>query len=171
MTSTPDRAFTEFVNARYRAMVRRAYLLTGDADSAADLVQAALVRLYPRWKRLRNQQAAEPYVNRSVVNLYIDSRRRAIRSHGVDEPLDLDAVDPSHLHDKDPTVASDDRLAIEQGLRALSPQQRAAIILRYWDEQSFPEIARELNCSESTAKTHVRRAIANLRQLGITTDS
>ena len=69
--------FAQFVEARERALQRTAWLLTGDWALAEDLVQAALVRSWPRWERIRRRDDPEIYVRRVMVNTWASwSRRR-----------------------------------------------------------------------------------------------
>jgi RNA polymerase sigma-70 factor (ECF subfamily) len=60
--------FREFVALRSRALLRTAWLLTGDWHTAQDLVQTALAKTWPRWDRLARRDAPELYVRRVMVN-------------------------------------------------------------------------------------------------------
>lgn len=154
--------FESFVSARYGALVRRAYMLTGDVESARDLTQSALARLYPRWRRLRDPGAAEPYVHRIMLTLLLNGRRRS-------EPEVRGNLEDADRHDSrrpDPLGVIDDRLAFEALVTRLTPIQRAVLVLRYCDDEPISEVARALGCSESAVKTHTRRAVDRLRLNG-----
>ncbi|GAA2208587.1 hypothetical protein GCM10009850_040450 [Nonomuraea monospora] len=71
--------FDEFVRARGDALLRYGYVLTGNADDAADLVQEALARLGDAWPRVRNKDDPEGYVRTTMVRLHIRSWRRRHR--------------------------------------------------------------------------------------------
>lgn len=69
MFQADDDDFTAFVNASSRRLLRTAYLITGDLDSAQDLLQTALERTYRRWDRIRRRELPEAYLRRIVVNV------------------------------------------------------------------------------------------------------
>src|SRR5688572_9040699 len=112
--------FRDFVAARHGALLRTAFLLTGDHGRAEDLLQVALTNAYLRWRRLDDPEA---YVRRSLVNERTSWWRRR-RNHEVPH----DAL-PDHAGD-DPTRALDLRHAMLAALATLPPRQRAVIVLR-----------------------------------------
>ncbi|WP_439681096.1 sigma factor [Embleya sp. MST-111070] len=73
MSSEPDSdtLFEEFVGARHGALRRTAYLLCGDWHFAEDLTQSALIKLYPKWARLRDPETAYGYARTTVVRTFI----------------------------------------------------------------------------------------------------
>jgi RNA polymerase sigma-70 factor (sigma-E family) len=147
--------FAEWVAARGGALQRFAYLTTGSADDAADLVQEALAGVFPRWAGLAASGTAEAYVRRSIVNASISRWRK---EHRV---LTGSSAEPPPVNDSSQRQAdSDQAWTLCAGL---PPQQRAAVVLRYYEDLSFAEIARALDCPESTARSHVHRALASLR--------
>ncbi len=79
MTDAPARAgsYEEFVRARFTALHRTAYLLTGSAHDADDLVQATLVKLYVAWRRAARADSVEAYARRVMVNTLLSHRRPA----------------------------------------------------------------------------------------------
>lgn len=167
MTSTAesDRQITEFVMAQHAALVRWAYLLTGDRNEAQDLTQAALERLCTRWPRIRNKHAPSAYVRRTIVSLVLNDRRRR-RSAGHAMTMLGGLAVPSA---SDPGFTSvDDRLGLAAGLKTLTQAQRVALTLRYYDDLSIHDAAILMRCSESAVKTHSARGIAPLRDAGIT---
>ena len=144
--------FEEFVVARRDALLRTAYLLTGDHHDAEDLVQSALIKVVPKWTRIQGHP--EPYV-RQVLARESVNRWRARRWREVT----TDAV-PESVH-KDRT----DRIALLEDLRRLSRRQRAVLVLRYFDDLTEAETATALGISVGTVKSHARDALARLRQL------
>jgi RNA polymerase sigma-70 factor (sigma-E family) len=155
VTQKAPEPFAEWVAARGGALQRFAYLTTGSADDAADVVQEALARVFPRWAGLAASGTAEAYVRRTIVNTAISRWRKDRRMWrgGVAEPAPVD--DSSQQH-----ADSDQAWTLCAGL---PPQQRAAVVLRFYEDLSFAEIARILDCPESTARSHVHRALTSLR--------
>lgn len=151
--------FGDWVAARGPALQRFAYLLTGDAHDAPDLVQEALSRAYPRWERLAGSDTVEAYVRRSIVNASISGWRKRRHLVSVDDPEPL-----VRDHGPDPTTDLDDAGHAWDLVRSLPTQQRAAVVLRFYEDLSFAQIASVLGCAEATARSHVHRALAALRE-------
>lgn len=147
-------SFDEYVRARHVALLRFAHVLCGDPHMAADLVQDALERTGLRWKRLRDQEDPEGYVRRVIVNQYINRWRRQRREHLVAEVPDRPG--PQLL-----SVRSDDPLW--QLLATLPRQQRAVVVLRFYEDLTETAIAELLGCSVGTVKSNSSRALAKLR--------
>lgn len=149
--------FASWVAARGPALQRFAHLVTGTAD-APDLVQEALARAYPRWDELSRTDTAEAYVRRSIVNASVSGWRKTRRLVSVDDP------EPHVRHpEPDPAVAVTDADHAWRLCAELPVQQRAAVVLRFYEDLSFAQIALVLDCPESTARSHVHRAVAALR--------
>lgn len=153
-----DEAFTAFVAARSTALLRTAYLLTGDRGQAEDLVQTALAKTYLAWDRISDIEAVEAYVRRTMVTTNISWwRRRRSREVSVAEPPDQ----PAWGDEADLAV---ERESVWRLLEALPPKQRTALVLRYWAGLSEAEIAHEMSCAPGTVKTHAARGLATLRE-------
>lgn len=146
--------FREYVVGRYAALVRTAWLLTGDFASAEDLVQVALLKAWRRWSTLRENPDA--YVRRILVNTKITWWRR--RSAG-EEPS---AVLPERVSD-DQFQTVEARRDVMALLAGLPRQQRAVLVLRYYEDLSEEETAELLGCSVGTVKSHASRGLAALR--------
>ena len=150
--ATPE-GFTEFVVARQAALLRTAYLLTGHAQDAEDLVQTTLVKVVPHWRRIRGNP--EPYVRRVLVNENVSRwRRRRWREDSTDDVPEGIADGPDH----------DELLAVRSALATLAPRQRAVIVLRYYEGLSEAEIAATLGIAPGTVKSQARDGLARLRQ-------
>lgn len=132
---------------------RLAYLLTGDRALAEDLVQEAFVRLFGRFRDLRDRDAFAAYLRRTVVNLAKSHfrRKRVERSYLERNPTQEMTVDP----------AETDEMWIR--LQALQPRQRAAIVLRYYEDLSERQTADVLGCAVGTVKSLVSRGLERLR--------
>ena len=157
MARRDDREFTEFVQARSASLLRTAYLMVGDHALAQDLVQEALTKTYVAWPRIRDRGGVEAYARKVVVNTGISwKRRRGWHGERVYETL------PEPRHDLGDDRA-EDRLFVWRELQALAPRQRAALVLRYYEDLSVAETARTLGCSEGTVKSQTHDALAVLR--------
>jgi RNA polymerase sigma-70 factor (sigma-E family) len=149
-----EEAFTSFVAARSTALLRTAYLLTGDHGRAEDLLQTALAKTYLAWDRIEDVGAVEAYVRRAMVTTHISWWRR-IRGREVT------VAEPP-----EPPVWGDEAdLAVEREatwrlLTELPVKQRTALVLRYWAGLSEAEIAHEMGCAPGTVKTHAARGLA-----------
>jgi RNA polymerase sigma-70 factor (sigma-E family) len=145
--------FDEFVATRYQALLRGAYLITGDVHDARDLLHDALARVYPKRTTIRDVGAAEGYVRTAMVRTHVSRWRRTRRE--VLTPVLPDSP-------QTPVAERDEELAA--AMRALPPRQRAVVVLRYYVDLPVAQVAQELGCSVATAKTHLARAMRTLRQ-------
>jgi RNA polymerase sigma-70 factor (sigma-E family) len=153
--------YATFVRARSHALLRSAYLLTGDQHLAEDLVQEALARAHRAWPRLHDTGNAEAYTRRTMYHLQVSRWRR--RKLAEDLPGDLPEPKDRPTHDLAESITQ--RVAVERALRALSPRQRAAVVLRYFEDCTEAEAAQMLGVSISTVKTQTTRALEHLRKL------
>ncbi|HST66417.1 MAG TPA: SigE family RNA polymerase sigma factor [Mycobacteriales bacterium] len=151
-------AFAGFVRARYGSLLRFAYLLTADRGHAEDLVQDGLARTYGAWSRLREPAAADAYTRTTLVRLALRARRRRWRGETPTPVLPEQPADGG-----DPDLAESVRAA----LAALPADQRAVLVLRYYDDRTEREIAALLDCSPGTVKSRAARGLAALREAGL----
>jgi RNA polymerase sigma-70 factor (sigma-E family) len=151
-----DDDFVAFVEARSPALLRTARLLTsGDQHAAEDLLQTALERAYVAWPRIRRKGAQEGYVRSIMTRAAIDrTRQRGRRGEVVTGEVPDRGVHP---------VGPEDRDQVFTLLAALSPRQRAVMVLRYYDDLSEAQIADALGCSAGAVKSHASRAMAIMR--------
>ncbi|MGW7683008.1 SigE family RNA polymerase sigma factor [Kribbella sp. NPDC054772] len=148
-------AFAEFATSRHGALYRYAYLLAGDRGLAEDLVQEALVKTYVGWHRLRDPNNAEAYTRRVITTTAIGWWRR--KSWRAEQPHD-DV--PDRPADGDDATA---RVWLWHELQKLPPRQRAALVLRYYEDLTEPQTAEILGCSVGTVKSQVSDALKKLR--------
>ena len=148
-------SFAEYVRQRHPALVRFARVLCGDAHLADDLVQDALVGSALRWGRVQRQDDPEAYVRRAIVNGYLNRRRKLRRETLSDQVPERPGVDPPPLRPLDGQLW--------QLLAGLPRQQRAVLVLRYYEDLSEAQIAEVLGCSSGTVKSTTSRAMAKLR--------
>ncbi|MFJ6152377.1 SigE family RNA polymerase sigma factor [Micromonospora profundi] len=148
----------EFVSSRTPALMRVAYLLTGDRTAAEDLLQSALARAIPRWGTIRHTDP-EGYLRVVMYRQQISWWRRLRRwretpLNPADEPVGAD-----------PSGGSDVRLAMRAALRHLPPAQRAVVMLRYYEDLPEARVAELLGCSVGTVRSRTHRAVTRLREL------
>ena len=151
--------YEEFVSSRLAALARYALMLTGDPHLAQDLVQETMVRVQLKWRRLASVDALEPYVKRMMVNLYLDWRRGSWLRRVLLRPFAGEALAVPNDH----VEQNAERDAIWQALAGLPRQQRAALVLRYYEDLPDAEIAEALGCSAGTVRGYISRALATLR--------
>jgi RNA polymerase sigma-70 factor (sigma-E family) len=150
--------FEVWVGEKADALLRFAYVLTGDANLAEDAVQDALTTACARWGRVSRADDPEAYVKRMVVNAHISWWRKFRRREAP-------AADPVRTARavSDGTAARAESEAIWALCATLPDKQRAAVVLRFYEELSYAEIAQLLHCAEATARSHVHRALAALK--------
>jgi RNA polymerase sigma-70 factor (sigma-E family) len=162
-----DAAFRDYVLARGTALLRMAIMLTGNRADGEDLVQAALAKTYLAWDKINDRAALDAYVRRAMVNTHISWwRRRRVEEFPTDELPDQVVAD----HARDSDMAE----VVRQALDRLPQRMRAAVMLRYFEDMTEPEIAATLGISLGTVKSTVSRAVARLRidaELGANSDS
>jgi RNA polymerase sigma-70 factor (sigma-E family) len=155
--ATGDPAFLEFVRSRSAALLRSAYLLTGDRHLAEDLVQTALAKTALRWHRIEHRNA-EAYTRRVLYHEQVDGWRRK----RVAEAFPGDLPDRADRYGSE-SERSDLKLVVQEALSRLGPRQRAVVILRFFEDRTERETAEILGCSIGTVKSQAHRALATLR--------
>jgi RNA polymerase sigma-70 factor (sigma-E family) len=150
-----EEAFDEFVAGRYAALLRSAYLLTGNHHDAEDLVQVALVKAVGVWRRI--QDDPEPYVRRILVNENVSRwRRHRGREVGGESPV------AEHAVGVDP---AEDRLDLAAALGRLTRKQRTVLVLRYYEDRTERQTAALMGVGVGTVKSQTRDALAALRRV------
>ena len=150
--------FDRWAAERGRSLLVFATAVTGDREAARDAVQDALVAVYLRWRRLIAGGEPDAYARRIIVNRHISWWRRL----GRRERLTAFEVDHGQAAEAAQDGLADADLA-RRLLAELPARQRAAVALRFYEDLSFAEIAMILDCTESTARSYVHRALERLR--------
>ena len=148
--------FEEFVAARGPRMLRVAWLLTGDAHLAEDLLQTVLARTWPKWGRIAAENP-EAYVRKAMVNTYASWWRRKWRGEVPHGEL------PERPAPENPYADVDLEQALAAAIRALPVRQRAVVVLRYFEDLCVTETAEVLGCTEGTVKSQASKALRALR--------
>ena len=155
MDDAAEDAFADYVTARTPALLRLGTLLAGSPADGEELVQAALVRTYRAWGRVRT---ADPdrYVRQVMLNLQRNRWTRLLRRESVtDSPPDTQVPDAA----SEVVV----REVLWPAVRALPARQRAVLVLRYYEGLTEAETADLLGCSVGTVKSQAAKALAHLR--------
>ena len=152
--------FDEYVRLRGASLVRLGRLLTGDQHLGEDLAQDVLARAFVRWKKIANVDSPEAYLRRMLVNAAISrSRLRSSGEIAVGSPADR----PDQPIHGDLSHDAAEREAMWALVRSLPPKQRAAVVLRFYEDLDDTTIATLLDCSAVTVRTQVKRALMTLR--------
>jgi RNA polymerase sigma-70 factor (sigma-E family) len=156
---TADQEFDAFVRARTHALLRSAYLLTGDQHLAEDLVQSALAKTHLAWGRLEDTGNAEAYARRTMYHLQVSwwRRRRVAET--------LPGLVPDRPGRDDPAGSVSLRLALRAALLQLSAKQRAVLVLRFFEDRTESEVADVLGVSIGTVKSQTSKALVRLRTI------
>jgi RNA polymerase sigma-70 factor (sigma-E family) len=159
MSRRDPQAFADFVAARSGALHRAAYLMVGDPQLAQDLLQEALTKTYVAWPRLHdsgNHAKVEAYVRKAITTTAIGWFRK--RSWG--ERATETVPDPGSVGHAD---AADERAWLWQALQELPVRQRAAIVLRYYEDLTEAQTADAMGCAVGTVKSQVSAGLQKLR--------
>ena len=155
---TRRRGFDELYAENLGAATRLAYLLTGDRHEADEIVQDAFVRLLGRFADLRNPDAFPAYLRRTIVSVAQNRWRRhrverAFLRREAATRIDPEARVPDHDEE------------LWTCLLELPERQRAAIVLRFYEDLSERQTAEILGCSVGAAKKLVARGLSTLRSI------
>jgi RNA polymerase sigma-70 factor (sigma-E family) len=153
-----DAEFSEYVAAHAEQVRFTAYLLCGDWHEAEDLAQAAFVRLYLAWGRIDRTEPINAYVRKIVTRTYLNERRRLWRK--LERLTSTPPETPSA-----PESGPEQRMLVMQALAQVPRRQRAALVLRYWEDLSLVETADVLGCSVGNVKSQCARGLQRLREL------
>ncbi|MEO7631348.1 MAG: SigE family RNA polymerase sigma factor [Mycobacteriales bacterium] len=157
MDASQRDAFRDYVAARSAALLRTAYLITGNRADAEDLLQTALAKTYLAWPRIRERDNIDAYVRRVLVNTHTSIWRR--HKHLTVTPVEHLPEHPG----RDATADSDVHDALWAALAALPTKMRAAVVLRYYEDLPEAEVADVLGVSVGTVKSQTSRALVKLR--------
>ncbi len=149
--------FAEFAQARSPALFRAAFLMVGDRGLAEDLLQEALTKTYVAWPRLREMANAEAYTRKAITTTAISWWRRKSWQREVPR----DDLPDQRVEEQGAHVDERDWLWTE--LQMLAPRQRAAIVLRYYEDLTEAQTAEAMGCSVGTVKSQVSDGLNRLR--------
>jgi len=161
-----DDALAVLAAERYPRLLGRAMLLTGDRESAEDLVQEALIATLRRRRNFDSLAQAEQYVRRAIATRFVDGLRSASASRRREERAFEEAAVP------DPASDVGGAIDLAAALHSLPPRTRACVTLRYLEDMSVRETADALRLSEGAVKRYVHDGVRALNaRLGTTDDA
>lgn len=167
-------AFRVLVERHSRSLFRMAYRMTGNAHDAEEVVQESFLRAYQKLRQFESRANFGTWVYRIATNCAWDRirKRRSEESHRESPGAKSEMNEPEIAVEYPDGRPAPDRLAasaelrerMQQALRALSPAERAAVVMRHWEGRGIEEIAKTLQVRSGAAKNTVFRAVEKLRQ-------
>lgn len=153
-----------FISENLRRVFLLVYRMVGNVADAQDLTQEVFIKALQRQDQLKNPEKAAHWVSRIATNTAIDHMRR----HGRVNFCELDGVEPAaapHSESPEQLVLRAEREAVlEGGLQSLTSRERAALLLRDVEGLPAEEVARQLNCSKATVRSHIANARVKFRR-------
>jgi RNA polymerase sigma-70 factor (ECF subfamily) len=156
---------TEFVQANLRRIFLQIYRIVGNVEDAQDLTQEAFIKALQRSEQLKDAEKAAHWLSRIASNTAIDFLRR----HGRVSFSEIDSlIDPlTSAPEESPeqvVLRSERKAYIDDGLRLLTERERLALIMRDVDNMPAEDVAKELNCSKATVRSHIANARIKMRR-------
>ncbi len=151
--------YEEFADSRLTALLRYALMLTGDLHTAEDLVQETMVRVQLNWRRVERTGSPDGYVRRMLTNQFVDLHRGSWLRRVLLRP----EPDSQTAAPRDHAQESVDRDHIWELLALLPRRQRAALVLRFYEDLPDADIAEILGCAIGTVRSSISRALTALR--------
>lgn len=156
---------SRFIQENLRRIFLQIYRIVGNVDDAQDLTQETFIKALGRQEQIKDLQKASHWLSRIATNTAIDFLRRHGRLSFSDisemtEPL---ATEPSHSPESR-VLQAEHSAYLQQGLLSLSERERTALVLRDVDGLPGKEVAKILNCSEATVRSHIANARIKFRR-------
>ena len=150
-----------FVSEHLRRIFVQIYRIVGNVADAQDLTQEAFIKALQHQEQLKDEQKAAHWLSRIATNTAIDFLRRNSRANfcEIDEAPESQAESPEQA-----LLRSEHRDYLEDGLRLLSPRERAALIMRDVEDLPAEEVAKRLDCSKATVRSHIANARNKFRR-------
>lgn len=150
-------AITDLIEQHSALLFRYAYRLTGDPDDAEDLIQQTFLLAHQRREQLRDAQAARGWLISIVRNVFLKSLRHRDRGRSLDdieEPQTNNASLDASIHIEE----------LQNALMELSEEFRSPLVLYYFEEFSYQEIAEHMGVPIGTVMSRLSRAKAYLKR-------
>jgi RNA polymerase sigma-70 factor (sigma-E family) len=163
MTTSEQSDFDSYVRGSGPRLKRLAYLLTGDLETAEDLLQSAYAKVLPHWGRVRRYEDPDAYVRRVMVSIRTSWWRRLRGREVVSaDVIERPAGAGSRVGDDPADAAGDLDLAL-RALRMLPRRQQVAVVLRHYCDLSEAETARVMGITAGGVKSQASKGLATLR--------
>ncbi|MBN1782266.1 sigma-70 family RNA polymerase sigma factor [bacterium] len=162
-------AFGELVTAYQDKILYLIYDFVRNYEDAKDLAQDVFIKAFERLDQFEGRSRFSTWLHRIAVNQALDFKRRHKKMKVQD--LESSLLNRDEFHDRQPFPSAERsleqqelRIQLEHCLGEVSENQKTAVILKYFHQQSTEEIAELMQCSEATVRTHLFRAIQHLRK-------
>jgi RNA polymerase sigma-70 factor, ECF subfamily len=156
-----DERRNRFISEHLRRITFQIYRIVGNIADAQDLTQEAFIKALQHEEQLKDEQKAAHWLSRIATNTAIDFLRR----NGRATFCDIEDAPEGHSETPEQLVLrSEQRNYLEDGLRLLSPRERAALLLRDVEGLPAEEVAQRLNCSKATVRSHIANARVKFRR-------
>lgn len=156
---------TQFIQENLRRIFLVIYRVVGNVDEAQDLTQETFIKALQRQSQLRDLEKASQWLSRIATNTAIDYLRRK-RKLGMSELADVS--EPAMVSREDSPeqllLRSEKRLELDGGLARLTQRERMALLLRDVEDMPADQVAREMNCSMATVRSHIANARIKFRR-------
>jgi RNA polymerase sigma-70 factor, ECF subfamily len=150
-----------FISEHLRRITTQIYRIVSNLADAQDLTQEAFIKALQHEEQLKDEQKAAHWLSRIATNTAIDFLRRSGRATFCE----IDEAPMSHAETPEQAVLrSEQRSYLEDGLRLLTPRERAALLLRDVEGLVAEEVAQRLNCSKATVRSHIANARVKFRR-------
>lgn len=160
-TSLAPELQERFVADNLRRIFLQIYRIVGNVHDAQDLTQEAFIKALQRQDQIRDEQKAAHWLSRIATNTALDFLRR----HGRVAFCEITEAPESHIETPEATVLrTEERNWLVAGLEKLTPRERAALVLRDVEDLPAEEVARRLDCSKATVRSHIANARIKLRK-------
>ena len=155
LAQAAQEAQNRFVSENLRRIFLLIYRVVGNVDDAQDLTQEAFIKALQHREQLKDEQKAAHWLSRIATNTAIDFLRR----NGRATFCEMEHAPEPHAETPEAIVLrGEHREYLEDGLRLLSPRERAAILLRDVEGLPAEEVAAHLKCSKATVRSHIANA-------------
>jgi RNA polymerase sigma-70 factor (sigma-E family) len=148
--------FEEFLDRHLQQLARLATVLCGDRSAGEDVLQEVLLRAHQLWPRIAAADSSVAYVRTMLVHEHLTLRRKRDRQV-------LYAEVETGQRTPDPAVRVTELAELRDRLDTLAPQQRAAVVLRFFADLPDAEIGDALGCSAVTVRSYISRALSTMR--------
>ena len=156
-----DERQNRFVSDNLRRIFVQIYRIVGNVADAQDLTQEAFIKALQRQEQLKDEDKAAHWLSRIATNTAIDFLRRHGRMAYCEVDVHIESSDESP---EQMLLRSEHREYLEDGLRLLTARERAALVLRDVEGCSAEEVAKRLDCSKATVRSHIANARIKLRR-------
>jgi RNA polymerase sigma-70 factor (ECF subfamily) len=162
VSDSQDRELQDrFVNDNLRRIFRQIYRIVGNVHDAQDLTQEAFIKALQRQDQLKDELKSAHWLSRIATNTAIDFLRR----HGRVSFCEITDAPESHSETPEASMLrSEERTWLAAGLERLTPRERAALVLRDMEDLPAEEVARRLDCSKATVRSHIANARIKLKK-------